>query len=140
MAVSRGCLGIIKVKDAAATGAASQILRIRDYSVSESSEQLDASEIGDCTTTTVAGRKTTTININGWYDTSSGANQSDMTNANDVYAVIYPAGTGTGKPYLATPTGGANIQERVISGGTDNIVEVSWTMTVNGAVTEGTAT
>lgn len=140
MAVTRGCLGIIKVKDAAATGAAARIYRIRDWSYSETAERLDSSEIGDCTKQYTAGATETSVNINAWWDSSATANQDDMTVANDVYVEIWPGGEGSGKTYYATPTGGANIQENSRTGGIDGIVEASWSMTVNGSLTEATAT
>ena len=140
MAVTRGCLGIVKVKDAAATGAVARIYRIRDWNYSETAERLDSSEIGDCTKTYVAGAVETTVSINAWWDSTSGANQGDMTVANDVYMEIWPAGTGTGKTYWSTPTGGANINENTRSAGVDGITEASWSMTVNGALTEATST
>lgn len=135
MAVTRGCSGIIKVKDAAATGSAARIYQIRDWSYSESAERLDSSQIGACTKTYTAGAVETTVNITAWWDTTSGANQAQMTVANDVYVEIYPAGTGSGSTYYKTPTGGANIQELSRSGGVDGIVESSWVMTVNGSLT-----
>ena len=140
MAVSRGCLGIIKVKDAAATGAATRIYRIRDWNYAETAERLESSEIGDCTKTYVAGATETSVNINAWWDSTATANQDDMTVANDVYVEIWPAGTGSGKTYWATPTGGANIQENTRTGGVDGIVEAAWSMTVNGALSETTTT
>lgn len=135
MAVSRGCLGVIKVKDAAATSGEAAVLRIRDWNATESAERLDSSEIGACTKTYVAGATETSVAINAWWDTTSGANQSDLTVANDVYVEIYPAGSGSGNTYYKTPTGGANIQEVARSGSVDGIVEVSWNMTVNGSLT-----
>ena len=140
MAVTRGCLGIIKVRDAAASGSAARIYRIRDWTFSETAERLDSSEIGDCTKTFVAGAVETSVNINAWWDATSGANQDDMTVANDVYVEIWPAGTGSGKTYYSTPSGGANINENSRTGSIDGIVEASWSLTVNGSLSEVTAT
>lgn len=136
MAVSRGCLGIVKVKDAAATATgAARIFRIRDWSFSETADRIESSEIGDCTKTFVAGAVETSVNINAWWDTTATANQDDMTVANDVFIEIYPAGSGSGNTYYKTPTAGANLQELSRSGSTDGIVETSWALTVNGALT-----
>ena len=135
MAVSRGCLGKIFVKDAAVTSGATQMLRVRDWSFSESAERLESSEIGACTKTYVAGAVETSGNVTVWWDTTTGANQTQMTVANDVYIEFYPAGTGSGSTYYKTPTGGANIQEVSRSGGVDGIVETSYSFTVNGSLT-----
>ena len=140
MAVTRGCIGIVKVKDAATTGAAARIYRVRDWNQSETAERLDSSEIGDCTKQYTAGAVETTVAVNAWWDTTTGANQSDMTVANDVYVEIWPGGTGVGKTYYKTPTGGANITEATKTGSIDGIVETSWSMTVNGSMTAVTAT
>ena len=135
MAVTRGCLGIIKVKDTAVTSGASRIYRIRDWDYSETAERLDSSEIGDCTKQFTAGAVETTVNINAWWDTTVTANQAAMTVANDVFVEIYPGGTGSGSTYYKTPAAGANINEVSRTGGIDGIVESSWAMTVNGALT-----
>lgn len=135
MAVTRGCLGIIKVKDTAVTSGASRIYRIRDWTYSETAERLDSSEIGDCTKQFTAGAVETTVNINAWWDATTTANQADMTVANDVYVEIYPGGTGSGNTYYKTPAGGANINEVSRTGSIDGIVESTWAMTVNGALT-----
>ena len=135
MAVTRGCLGKIFVKDSAATGAATQMLRVRDWSFSESADRLESSEIGACTKTYVAGAVETSGNLTVWWDTTTGANQSDMTVANDVFISFYPAGTGSGSTVYETPTGGANIQEVSRNGGVDGIVESSFSFTVNGSLT-----
>ncbi len=140
MAVTRGCLGIIKVKDVEDVGAAARIYRIRDWSTAETAERLESSEIGDCTKTYVAGAIETTVNINAWWDSTVTANQTDMTVANDVYVEIWPAGEGSGNTIYATPTGGANINENARTGSIDGIVEASWSMTVNGKLTESLAT
>lgn len=135
MAVTRGCLGKIYVKDAAVTSAATQMLRVRDWSFSESAERLESSEIGDCTKTYVAGAVETSGNITVHWDTTSGANQTQMTVANDVFMELYPGGNGSGSSYYKTPTGGANIQEVSRSGGVDGIVETSYSFTINGSLT-----
>jgi len=135
MAVTRGCLGIIKVKDAAVTSGATQILRIRDWNYSETAERLDSSEIGDCTKQYTAGAVETTVALNAWWDATTGANQEEMTVANDVYMEIYPGGTGSGSTYYKTPTGGANLTENSRTGSIDGIVEASWSLTVNGGLT-----
>jgi hypothetical protein len=135
MAVTRGCLGKIYVKDAAVTSGATQMLRVRDWSFSESAERLESSEIGSCTKTYVAGAVETSGTINVFWDATTGANQSAMTVANDVYMEFYIAGYATGTAYYKTPTGGANIQEVSRSGGVDGIVQSTYSFTVNGSLT-----
>ena len=135
MAVTRGCLGKIFVKDAAVTSGATRMLRVRDWTFSETAERLDSSEIGDCTKTYVAGAVETSGTINVWWDTTSGANQGDMVVANDVFIQFYPGGTGSGSTIYETPTAGANVTEISRSGSIDGIVESTFTFTVNGALT-----
>ena len=135
MAVTRGCLGKIYVKDAAVTSGATQMLRVRDWSFSESAERLESSEIGACTKTYVAGAVETSGTINVWWDATTGANQTQMSVANDVYIEFYMGGYTTGTAYYKTPTGGANIQEVSRSGSVDGIVETSFSFTVNGSLT-----
>jgi len=98
---------------------------------------LETSEIGACTKTYVAGAVETSGNITVFWDTTTGANQTQMTVANDVFMEFYPGGaaTGVGSVIYQTPTGGANIQEVARSGGVDGIVETSYSFTVNGSLT-----
>jgi len=135
MAVTRGCLGKVFVKDAAVTSGETVMLRVRDWSFSESAERLETSEIGACTKTYVAGAVETSGTINVYWDTTTGANQGQMTVANDVFMSLYPGGTGAGSTIYQTPTGGANIQEVSRTGSVDGIVETSYSFTVNGSLT-----
>ena len=135
MAVTRGCLGKIYVKDAAVTSGATQMLRVRDWSFSESAERLESSEIGACTKTYVAGAVETSGTINVWWDATTGANQTQMSVANDVFIEFYLEGTASGSNYYRTPTGVANIQEVSRSGSVDGIVETTYSFTVNGSLT-----
>ena len=135
MAVTRGCLGIIKVKDLAATGATGRMYEVRDWEYSESAERLDSSQIGDCTKRFTAGAVETTGTINVWWDPAATSNQTDMTIANDITFSLYPGGSGSGNTYYKTPTGGANVNELSRTGGVDGIVESSFSFSVNGALT-----
>ena len=135
MAVTRGCNGIIKIKDAAATAAAARIYRVRNWEINEDAERLDSSEVGDCTKQYTAGAVETTGTIQCWWDTAATSNQDDVVVANDVYIEIYPGGSGSGNSYFATPTGGANINNVVKTGGVEGIVEMNFSYSVNGAMT-----
>lgn len=135
MSVSRGCNGIIKIKDSAVTSAAARIYRIRNWEINEDAERLDSSEIGDCTKQFTAGPVETGGTIQCWWDTAATSNQGDVVVANDVYMEVYPAGSGSGNTFYTTPTGGANISNVAKTGGVEGIVELNFTYSVNGAMT-----
>lgn len=138
MAVTRGCNGILKIKDTAATSAAARIYRIRNWEINEDADRLDSSEIGACTKEFTAGAVETGGTIQCWWDPAATSNQSDVVVANDVYMEVYPAGSGSGSTFYKTPTGGANISNVTKTGGVEGIVEMNFTYSVNGAMTATT--
>jgi len=140
MAVTRGCKGVIKAKDNAATGAAGTVLECKNWNYEESAEQIDASSMGDCTKKYVAGAQETTGTIEAHWDPSATGNQGVFTVGAVVDLELYPGGTatGVGTVYYKTPAAGATITSVNRSGGVDSIVANSFGFTVNGAMTATT--
>ena len=130
----RGCFGVIKSKDLAATGALSVIGGLNEWNLSEEAEQIDASEIGTCTKSSIAGANSRTLSLTGFYAPTDG-NQSDLTVGNVVDVEIYPAGTGSGNQYFSTTTGGATVLTIERGGSVDGLVSLNVSLTINGALT-----
>jgi len=135
MSVTRGCLGKVFAKDTATTGSATQVLEVRDWSYEETAEQLDASEIGDCTKKFEAGAVETSGQVSMWWDTATGSNQSPFTVGNAVFMELYPGGNGSGADYYKTPTAGATITSIQRQGSVDGLVEFVVGFSVNGGMT-----
>lgn len=131
---TRGCIGVVYAKDLAVTGAATQVFGVSSWDFAETADQLDASEIGDCTKIQVAGAVETSGTLNLWWDTATGAHQGDLTVANTVALEIYPAGATSGATKYATPTGGAVITDVTRNGGFDTVVNSVVSFSVIGAM------
>lgn len=131
---TRGCLGVIRVQDLAATTATVVLGGVQDWSISEESEQIDASEVGTCSKAFVAGATTRTASVNGFFDASdAGQAAAIMAVGNVIDFECHPAGTG-GSSFVTT-TGGATITSIERSGGNDSLVTFSASIQINGDLT-----
>lgn len=136
---TRGCNGKIKAIDLGGTIAV--VGGIQSWSFSEEAESIDSSEIGTCTKASTAGAVKTTVEVSGFWNTSSGAKQGDVKAGNVVDLQLFPGGSGSGESYYSTATGtGATVLTRSINGEVDGLVSFSATLDVNGALIEGTVT
>jgi len=129
----RGCFGVIKAKDTTATGAVATVGGINDWSIEESAEQLDSSEIGTCTKSSVAGANSRTLSISGF--SALDGNQGDFTVGNIVDIEIHPGGSGSGTQNWSTTTGGATVLSVSRGGGVDGFVTLSLNLSINGDFT-----
>lgn len=132
---TRGCSGKVYVKDLATTSAATQTFGVSGWEFTETADRPEASEIGDCTKTYIAGAVETAGTLNLWWDTATGANQADLSIANECEISIYPAGPTSGATKYVTPTGGAVITEVARKGGTEGAVSMTVNFTINGSMT-----
>lgn len=130
---TRACFGKIKVKDQAATGLA-VVGGINEWSLSEEAEQIDASEIGTCVKSSIAGSNSRSMSISGFWAPADG-NQSDLTVGNVIDLELYPAGSGSGNTYYKTTTGGATVLSVERSGSVDGLVSLSLSLAINGSLT-----
>ena len=135
MSTFRGCLGKVFGKNATATGAATQVREVREWSYEETAEQLDASEIGDCTKKFEAGAVETSGQLSMMWDPGVGSNQSPFTIGDKAYIELYPGGNGSGSTYYKTPTDGATITSVQRGGSVDGLVEFNVGFSVNGSMT-----
>jgi len=133
MAVIRGCRGKVKV---AATGTAVLIGELTNWSFEETAEQIDASEMGNCTKKFEAGAVQTSGELTFHMDLGASSNQDEFAVGGNPTIEIYPEGDGSGANYYATATNGSTITS--ISrdgGGVDGLNELTVGFTVNGAMT-----
>lgn len=136
---TRGCNGKIKAIDLGGTIAV--VGGIQSWSFTQESEEIDRSEIGTCTKASEAGAVKTSIELSGFWNTSSGAKQGDLTAGNVVDVQLFPGGSGSGSKYYSTATGeGATVLSQSISGEVDGLVSFSITASVNGALSILTVT
>lgn len=131
---TRGCLGVIRVQDLAVTTATVVLGGVQEWSLTEESEQIDASEIGTCSKAFVAGATTRSASVTGFFDSAdAGQAAAIMAVGNVIDFEVHPSGTG-GSSWVTT-TGGATITNIERSGGNDSLVSFSATIQVNGDLT-----
>lgn len=131
---TRGCLGVIRVQDLSVTTATVVLGGVQEWTLTEESEQIDASEIGSCSKSFVAGATTRTASVNGFFDSSdAGQAASIMTIGNVIDFEVHPSGTG-GSSWVTT-TGGATLTNMEFGGGNDALVSFSASVQINGDLT-----
>jgi hypothetical protein len=138
MAVTRGCFGVVKAKAVGATSAANAIGELSAWSFEETAEQIDASSLGTCTKSFVAGAKSTTGNFECHWTTATGDYQTLFVIGDELALEIYPGGTGSGNTYYKTGNaiGSGAIMTSISRGaGVDDIVNSNYGFTVNGELT-----
>lgn len=135
MAVTRGCFGKIYVKTAGATSSTVQLGRLTRWTLNETANEIDSSEMGSCVASAEAGSDKVTMQIDVNWDTSTGNNQDILTIGSKIFTEIYPGGNGSGSDYYKTPTGGATVLQIDRSATIDGLVVASYQLTVNGSMT-----
>lgn len=132
----RGCLGVIKVASAASAAASgyAAIANLSDWQFEETSEQIEASSMGSCAKSFVAGAKATTGTFTCWWNPDDTTGQAILIVGNTIGFKAYPAGTG--ETAYKTGSGGAVITSVARQGGgTDGVVGATFGFAVNGQLT-----
>jgi len=131
----RGCLGKVKVSTTSG-GTFTAIGQMTDWQYEETSEQLDASSMGSCTKSFVAGAKATTGTVTCWWDDDDTNGQNLMIVGNTVHLKIYPGGSGSGMGFYKTGSAGAVLTSVARQGGgVDGIAGSTFGFAVNGQLT-----
>lgn len=138
----RGCLGLIQVQDAASATGVVTLGGLQEWSLSEESETIDASEIGTCSKASIAGATTRTMSLSGFFDEDDAGQAATIMAVGNVIDVhLYPGGNSSGEWYFKTATGdGATITSIEKSGGVDSLVTFSASLEINGTPTTGSVT
>ncbi len=132
---TRGCTGVFKAVTQG--GSVATVGGVQEWTLSEESEEIDASEIGTCTKATIAGATTRSLSLSGFWNAAD-AGQDDLVVGAIVDFELYPEGTVSGSTYYSTTTGGATVTSVEKSGGVDSLVTFSANLSINGALTEAT--
>ena len=130
---TRGCTGVFKAVTQGG-GAVAVVGGVQEWTLSEESEEIDASEIGTCTKATIAGATTRSLSLSGFWNPDD-AGQGDIVVGSIIDFELYPEGTVAGSTYYETTAGGATVTSVEKSGGVDSLVTFSASLTINGALT-----
>lgn len=130
MAVYRGCFGKVLVG-----GTPSVVAEVRNYTLNENAEVLDASSIGDCTKSKNVGAVEWDGTVNCWWDDTDTNGQVAMTVGTSIAIEVGPEGNTTGD-FKYSGTG--IIQSVEVLGGVDGLVERNISFVGTGSLTKGT--
>lgn len=129
MASYKGCEGSVKV-------GTDTVVEVRDWSLTETTEILDASALGSCAKVKKAGMTDGTGSITCLWDDTDTAGQGAMTNGAEVELNLYPKGATTGDRFV---TFQAIITSVGVSGSYDGLVEQTFDYEATGAIVWGVA-
>lgn len=130
MTVHRGCFGKVLVG-----GTPSLVAEVRNYTISETADVLDASSIGDCTKSKNVGAVEWEGSINCWYDPDDTNGQEVLTVGTSIAIEVGPEGNTTGDEKLS---GTVIVQSLEVLGGVDGLVERNFSFVGSGALTRST--
>jgi hypothetical protein len=133
MATTTGSSGIVKL--AVAQGTVAVVGEVRSYTIDGATDTIEDSSMGNTARTYKAGLESSTVSLEVYWDDSD-AQQLVLDNRASIDFEIYPTGTGTGEKYY---TGNGIVTSKAITASFDGMVEASFSIQVNGAVTEATA-
>ena len=128
MATHTGSEGTLKVGSSA-------VAEIRSYTINETGETIEDTSMGDAARTFKAGLKTYTASVEVFWDETDTSGQGALDVGSEVTLNVYPEGETAGDTYY---TGSAIVTGKTVTGSFDGMVEASFELQGNGALTETT--
>jgi len=129
MAIVTGNSGVVKMHttdgDEAAVG------QVRDFSIESTTDTVESSVMGDTDRSYLKSLNSHTVNVNCYWDEADTI-QALLDPSATIFFEIYPTGTGTGEEFYS---GSGIITSKNISAAFDGMVEATFSLQVNGAVT-----
>jgi predicted secreted protein len=128
MATHKGSEGTVKV-------GANAVAEIRSYSITETSDTLEDTVMGDAARTYLASLKSFSGSMDVFWDETDTNGQIALSPGSSVTINIYPEGSTSGDTYY---TGSIIVTEKSITASFDGMVEASISFQGNGALSETT--
>lgn len=122
-------------KDGAVYVGSSAVAEIRDWSLEQTSEVVADTTMGDSWVSNKATLKSWTASFNAYWDETDTAGQGALTVGSEITLNLYPEGNTQGDTYWS---GAAIITSVSNSASFDGLVEASFSVTGNGALTTST--
>jgi len=122
-------------KDGAVYVGSSAVAEIRDWSLEQTSEVVADTTMGDSWVSNKATLKSWTASFNAYWDETDTAGQGSLTVGSEITLNLYPEGNTQGDTYWS---GAAIITSVSNSASFDGLVEASFSVTGNGALTTST--
>jgi predicted secreted protein len=128
MATHKGSEGTVKV-------GANAVAEIRSYSITETSDTLEDTVMGDAARTYLASLKSFSGSMDVFWDETDTNGQIALSPGSSVTINIYPEGSTSGDTYY---TGSIIVTEKSITASFDGMVEASISFQGTGALSETT--
>lgn len=128
MATHKGSEGTVKV-------GANAVAEIRSYSITETSDTLEDTVMGDSARTYLASLKSFSGSMDVFWDETDTNGQVALAPGASVTINIFPEGSSSGDTYY---TGSVIVTEKTITGSFDGMVEASISFQGTGALSETT--
>lgn len=125
--IYRGCEGSVKV-------GGNVIAEVKSWSLSETTEIIDVSVLGDCNKRKKAGMQDATGSLTAQWDDEDTSGQGALTNGAEIELTLYPGGDAVGKTFATLQ---AIITTVGKTGAVDGIVELSFDFEATGGVVWG---
>lgn len=122
-------------KDGAVYVGANAVAEIRDWSLETTSEVVADTVMGDSWVTNKPTLKSWTSSFNAYWDETDTTGQGALTEGSEVTLNLYPEGNTSGDVYY---TGSAIVTSISRSASFDGMIEASFSVTGNGALTQST--
>ena len=112
------------------------VAEIRSYSISETSDTIEDTSMGDTSRTYKPSLKSFSGSVDVFWDETDTTGQGALTVGSEVTIKFYPEGASTGDTFYS---GSAIVTGKTINGSFDGMVEASITVQGNGALTTSIA-
>ena len=128
MATHTGSEGTLKVGSNA-------VAEIRSFSINETGEPIEDTSMGDTARSFKAGLKTFTASVEVFFDETDTTGQGALDVGSEVTLNVYPEGDASGDTYFS---GSTIVTGKTVTSSFDGMVEASFELQGNGALTETT--
>ena len=129
MATVTGSSGVVKV--ATSDGSEAVVGEVRSYTIDTTADTIECSSMGDTDREYKAGLASSTVSIECYWDEAD-AQQIALDPRATIFWEVHPTGTATGEEYYS---GSGVVTSKSITASFDGMVEASFGLQVNGAVT-----
>lgn len=128
MAVHTGSAGLIKI-------GANTVAEVTAFTMETTADVIESTELSDTSKTYEVSRKSGTVTIEAAWDETDSNGQIVLQEATGVTLLLYPEGADSGDYFYTVP---AIVTGNSVAVTMDDLIRLSITCQINGAITRGT--
>lgn len=129
MAVKSGSSGLVKMHTA--DGSEAAVGSVRNFSIESTTDTIESSVMGNTDRAYLKGLSSHTVSVEAYWDEADTVQQL-LDPGTTIFFEVHPTGSGSGEEYYH---GSGVLTSKSISAAFDGMVEASFSLQVNGAVT-----